>query len=399
VNRFFPTSEYPKALLRDDVALLVLTVLESLGLSNESSLAAASGLDESAVNRSLLHLYQDKMVEYGRNHVRVAERGKWLIDTFDLSSTLLESFDQGLHLTDPEAEVSFRGVLEDYRNAAYPQYLNTVSTCRVWWRLMKPPSQNAEPAFEEAKRRIALAFLVRDMRNWCLHEGLAIERLKSAKHLLDLFSKSDLKFGRASEGVKNAWKLASSLDEKNFQFGLENDFVFFFIRFSRFQEKSALNIWFDDWNALEPKLESVAERTRRGALESTFALLEHKAADEPSWEAWFHGGRSAPTDLFLLLSSNYHFDEIVLRTGQGPGTVRGLLEAIKTRCTELLKENEPATIWDQANTMGSDTSVSQEQIRKRAYELYTQRGGARHELPPSGSDTSIERHPTTKRKQ
>lgn len=163
-------SRYPKAILTDETALTILVVIEREGLLTEEDITAKSGIDRNNVSQQIYRLQLDGLVEHGGAHVRLTDRGRFLIDRFDLTETIL---DDALSSLEPDAvrRRALSRVMRLYRKESPVLFQNSLCTMRVWGTMLKSLLSTTEAHItEDEVHGCSKSFLLRDLRNWCLHQ-------------------------------------------------------------------------------------------------------------------------------------------------------------------------------------------------------------------------------------
>src|SRR5271166_3457954 len=121
-------SEYPQSLLRDESCSLLLAALEIQGLSTEEELQKLLvGIDHITLTKSLLQLNLNHMVEITSSYIKIADKGRLLLDRLEVSAMLITHNIYGLGLSQLDQQ-NILALISDYRAAAFPLYLNTVAT-------------------------------------------------------------------------------------------------------------------------------------------------------------------------------------------------------------------------------------------------------------------------------
>src|SRR5690242_6132771 len=95
---------YPRSILQDSLPVTILALLERSGLITEDQLVAMAGADEGKTKEALFDLRLNSLIEYGSHHLRLTERGKRLIDRFDLAQEIISNVLDTLDLGDEEKE-------------------------------------------------------------------------------------------------------------------------------------------------------------------------------------------------------------------------------------------------------------------------------------------------------
>ena len=165
--------QYPEAVLRSQLALIVLSLLERSGLSTDEDLQQELGIESHRVLSELLKLYQDRFTDYKNQSIQVSERGKLLLDALGLSEPIVDDILDSLALSTEERSV-YRPLILSYRNESFHQYLNSVASIRMWDRLVRlTPKTEQDKDFEGWVGGAKLMLLLRDVRNWYVHSELS----------------------------------------------------------------------------------------------------------------------------------------------------------------------------------------------------------------------------------
>ncbi len=348
-------TEHPDAILRDEITLLLLALLERGGMLTESELQNELKIERPALVKKLLSLHRDKCIEYSRHHIRVSDRGKQIVDRFSLNEEIINDLLSELPLTPDERE-AFKEAVREYRNHDFDRYLGSVTALTSWSHTWKLSSlkRDAEP---DGARVGSLAILLDDLQDWSVFHfsghGMEVPQLR----IWDLAGQN----APTSEGpIKKAiqWislKKAVEEDAQPWQRVkiLDSPGLGLFCTVKLLQRSSDATVWKDDWSP-------------HGVLFDNLDLCESPreilscAADYGS-EHW--GGyptsrerlrlRRPETsitrlvslsigDLLLKLFSAGSFDQLVSRTGVEAATLERLLNQIKEKCDALLSGKVPA---------------------------------------------------------
>jgi hypothetical protein len=167
--------QYPQAILKDRLAVLIMVFLERNGLADETDIQNQLNSEKYAVLSALLKLYQDRFLQYKAQSVQVTERGKLLIDALGLADSIVEDILDDLKLISDEREI-YQRLLSNYRNTAFNQYLNSLGTIHAWEQLCKIAIKNSvkddeSSTFEVWLKAGKLALLIRDLEIWRSHMG------------------------------------------------------------------------------------------------------------------------------------------------------------------------------------------------------------------------------------
>lgn len=157
-------SEYPDPLLKDQLALIVLVLLERGGLVKESELQAELAVEPRIIVEKLLALHHNKCIEYSRDHVKITERGRELVDRFALTNDIVDDLLNRLPASS-RGSSRFKNLLLEYRRRHFDQYLESVTAVRAWSRASRMTSLLASERPESAEIG-SLAILIWDFAQY-----------------------------------------------------------------------------------------------------------------------------------------------------------------------------------------------------------------------------------------
>jgi hypothetical protein len=161
-------AEYPRILLRDEFPIVILAMLERTGLTTETELVQHVRIEPHKLSGILIDLHRNQFVEFGRNSIRVSDRGKILLERFDTHSGVIEDFLDSLHLQDAE-RTAYRLIVRTYRDKAFPQYLNSLCSIKTWEAIADKAEPERRDQYEGSSHIGKQTLLIRDLRNWFVH--------------------------------------------------------------------------------------------------------------------------------------------------------------------------------------------------------------------------------------
>lgn len=159
-------SKYPDAILKDEIALLLLSLLERGGLLTEDELQSQLNIGRRQLTQKLFSLHKDSLVEYSSHHIRVSERGKQVIDRFGLNDDIIDDLLSTLPLAVDNA-LSLKKAVKEYRDHAFNRYLSSLISIQCWHSVCGIDSFK-EGGDEDDEIVGLLAILLDDLRNWYL---------------------------------------------------------------------------------------------------------------------------------------------------------------------------------------------------------------------------------------
>lgn len=356
-------AKHPRSILTNENALLVLALLERSGLTTEEDLSTRVNLELPILKKTLLDLQMNGLVEYGSQHVRLTERGKYLIDRFKLQSAILDDVLDMLTLQGKERE-DYKFLLNVYRDSAFRFYQNSLCSIRVWSDLAKRVPSKEDPKKVTAETLAYMqTLLLRDLRNWWQQahppKGTLdkvddeLRSILTANYLLEdppvgepridiYFFPRKLKALREKESGEERGQPSSHEAHK----------MRLFLMFNDFQATSEPDKWFDNWCEAEPTFPNEKRFknpdnyiTKVIRLLKTWVGAEHPEGEKglPALlsERWSinraKNDRAGELIDMLLFCSN--LDEISNMTGLSKDSVRTLLTEISDKCRTLLEQD------------------------------------------------------------
>lgn len=353
-------SEYPDALLSDQLAMVILVLLERGGLVTELELQQELEVDSPTVIRKLVALHHDKCIEYSRDHLRISDRGRLLIDRFALNDDIVDDLLHGLPVSAGRRDFLKSAILR-YRNSAFQQYLNSVKAIRFWSRASRLPALK-DPAQPDLSGIGSLALLISDLRHHLKDEHEIAHLSGHGTHMSGLMSGSDslgtqLPMDDAAhtaiawlaachnlEESKAPWKEVKLLDTP----GLP---VFFAFQFSRkaFETSRWLDEWEDDGRSfmILSKCNSGREASERfGELWETnwrheSGLFSERVLGNVRQRVDSTLPLGNVADFLIKLFAASSLDHLVRTTGLSREPLELLLNQIRSHCDMLLPKREP----------------------------------------------------------
>jgi hypothetical protein len=151
---------YPESVLEDRSYVVLLSALERQGASTTAELADVAAMDPVDVGARMMILYRNQLVELADECFQVGHRGKTLLDRFQIGDDIIDDV-IGATTQDRWRE-TLRGILANYRDDAYVNYLGSLRTQYTWKTIL----DNAGPVTAEQRAGTRLALLVRDFEDW-----------------------------------------------------------------------------------------------------------------------------------------------------------------------------------------------------------------------------------------
>jgi len=166
-------SDYPRSVLRNEESIAILAFLERQGGATEDEMLPFC-TDKASLSAALLELHRNQLVDVNPAFVRITQRGKTLLDRFDLRVDIVEDVLESLALSSTE-KTAYRQRLVEYREHAFPLYLNSLRSMRMWEQfdekvLPRKPTYVSSPTEPVVDRSTAkLTILLRSLRDWLIH--------------------------------------------------------------------------------------------------------------------------------------------------------------------------------------------------------------------------------------
>jgi hypothetical protein len=353
-------ADYPRSVLTDEFYISILALLERDGWSTEAMIAAKLDGDLPRTTAALLELHRNDLIEVTRDFVAVSDRGRILLDRFSLGQDVLEDLLDGLLLGDLE-RVGYRSALSIYRQRAFTQYRDSLSTLRVWKDLATNCALASPAKYQGSPWQTGtLVLLLRDLRNWFVHNPYGAEPSSTDNVDIGVFLADPWVFTASQEKsfskthVAARWLHAFGEDDPQVVAPVSNDEekrAFSSLRlFDTFQRHYASDAWLSVWveniekpnanrslqavcTALEGTIRELDQlvQSREGRWVST-VTTNPKSATDPVWSA----------EVFDALLGAPNLDEFAGMVGKSPQAARMLLATIQSRCQALLKSVEVA---------------------------------------------------------
>ncbi len=149
---------YPQSILTDNTYLVLLALMERQGASTVEELANLTSLDVTEVASRLTVLYANQLIHIHRDFSQLSERGRTLLDRFELGSAVIAELLEGTF--SDEQQDTWCQLLTQYRASAYSDYLVSLRTQYVWRQLV------TDAVSTDAADAAQLALLFRDVSDW-----------------------------------------------------------------------------------------------------------------------------------------------------------------------------------------------------------------------------------------
>ena len=164
--------KYPRSILENENALLLLAILEQNGLATEDELNSFTNFDKYLYKKLLLDLQLNQLIQYRSNFIRLTRKGKIFIDRFNLVEPILSDLVEKLGYKGKEKE-DFEQILFQYRSSAFDFYQNSLCTIKTWEKFAETENASLIKAnsqlFLDELLGGTLSLLLRDLRNWWTH--------------------------------------------------------------------------------------------------------------------------------------------------------------------------------------------------------------------------------------
>lgn len=306
-------SSYPRPILRNNLPLMVLAIVEKGGLVTEASLAKQAAIGENELQGVLFDLRLDNLLEYGSHHVRLTERGKGVISRFELDIDVASSILDVLQMEGEHRE-SFARSIQAYRDSAYKLYLNSLCSAWTWHDLAHNTFQKRASSFSREIVAGMRTLVARDLDHWWkrvrmqnetpLFSARVREGCAFVSDTLRIWEASDDELGvfaRLSRALEEPWRELPRISISD-DAPQESPVPVVFLSFVKFRSASEPDLWFDRWHQLRI---SLPQRRRRQRLLSYTRELQNflstytKTPDVRSPESWF-----APTNYSSILEGS-----------------------------------------------------------------------------------------------
>ena len=355
-------STYPRPLLGNSLPLVLLALLERSGLVTENKLLEQAGAAEADTKNALFDLRLSNLIEYGSHYVRITDRGRILLNRFNLDQDVVSEILDLLALSSEERE-SYRFALGTYRENAYTSYLNSLGSVHALMDLCRDVP--AERTLDREKLAIGRkVLLTRDLVYWW--------RAKEAKAPLaggepEYHCKIlALRFDGWKAGINEAypeWSFTNALlrgakeDSLSERFtptpksGLEERLWTYFDLFRRSSEP---NIWFDrledvksNWfrskNSLENLTTYLAELSTSMRALSADEWPMYTVANLHVHMPWLHaidGGSVGASGLLEGIRIATRLTEFVGLSGLSREEAQAFLRETADKCQALLDSDK-----------------------------------------------------------
>jgi hypothetical protein len=357
-------SEYPRTLLDSALAAKILTLVERNGLSTQDELTSQLDLKPQTLSAALIDLHQNRLIEFGRNSVRVSLRGKWFLDCLSVDGDIVEDVLKDLPVEKSE-QSGFTHLIHYYRQQAFPQYLNSIATMRavrLFIGIMEKPSLGKARLGNREASETASAMnftaLLRDLRNWRVHREpprSVFDHLREETRIAITGDEPiDQVFTKCSKRYSNLY--GSAIKHKKI-------YLKFMDTLNDFQESWQRDDWFDSWVDVVHH----AEGSEAPTYNSFIKLLQVKSRDtgtSSSEAAWWSElaaedtGDDVWTHFFLAVS----LDDLSKRTGIPIERVQAIVRNVQERSTSLL-EDKAVAINTSKSASSDDETVGNVNLR------------------------------------
>jgi hypothetical protein len=353
------SAKYPRAILRTEHPMLVLGVLERKGLTTEDDLQESTGIPQPLLKKALLDLHLNQLVEYGSQYVRLTEKGKMLIERFELQTTILDDVLDSLELRGQERR-DYAVVLNSYRSGSFRFYQNSLCSLRVWksWAEAVPETEEFKDRSEHIRAGMH-SLLLRDLRNWIRHVPFHWEEFdtvsESTRSLLSVHDTDDL---RLSSPQKNFVIIYLSNLERGAVYDpavkdVDPPKPRVFVTVSSlldalhsFQAASEPDIWFDDYCEIVgtlPDGRRYQNPTRYIKALQASLWPKHAEPDTALDAGQLFATKWSPKrfvlepgpDFLELLMMCSTIEELLRATGLAETTLRDVLVTIRDKCVNL----------------------------------------------------------------
>jgi hypothetical protein len=348
-------SGYPRPLLNGRLPLLILALLERGGLVTEPQLIKEAGEDERLVKEALFDLSLGKLIEYGSNHIRLTEKGKEIIDRFQLDKEAVGEVLDMLSLEGEEREI-YQLALRAYRNISYLNYLNSISSLRALKYIADLALLEVGAHTQAETRSGMFVFLTNDIAHWWKRISIypIVGQLPSAVVGHCSFISTKLTEWSDSDDETLLTRYTRALNAPSSElFGrIENKdpertpAVQCVSDFFNFRLRSETSGWFDQWAELTVRvpeafpdqsghyLEAIQHELAQMATRQVTLAARYDSDPRFNAESYFTG--EANTFLESLLTAR-SMQELTRLSGMSYQTLKLLIEKIAHQCQVLLE--------------------------------------------------------------
>ena len=260
-------AEYPRSLMRDELPILILALLERKGLTTETELMQHVRIEPHRLSAILFDLHRNQFIEFGRNSVRVSNRGKSLIERFDAHSNVIDDFLDGLPLQSKE-RTAYRLVVRNYRDTAFTQYLNSLCSINTWEYIADQTEPERSEKHTASTNVGKLTLLIRDLRNWFMHTRPPVNQFDNLSDLVRrAITSEELTLTNDSSPASRAVLWLHTLGQSRTELRSNSStvepasLVESLRLLDEFQKSWEKNEWFDSWCDASQKL---AEKPQTG---------------------------------------------------------------------------------------------------------------------------------------
>lgn len=354
-------NKYPKSILNDDKALLLLALLERNGLATEDELSNGINLEKYLLKRILIDLQLNQFIQYGSNYVCLTEKGKNIIERLDLLEPIISDLVESLGYEGKEKK-DFEQVLSQYRSSSFDFYQNSLCTIKIWKSLAEEvPTESISSQFLEELIGGMRSLLLRDLRNWWAHSLQPSSTFqdinKDLQFLICTTKLEETKIPKTWDSKKvYAVIFLNKLEKENLhstsphlikdKFEIEP----LISAFHTFQYNSAPFEWYDDLCVALPEITSKRKAKNKEIFIKTFNELLEQSRSERNliktdkkisiniYHDWIPTKKETKVsnDILemLMVSSDIH--DLSSRTGIQETSLKNLLIDIRNKCDDLL---------------------------------------------------------------
>ncbi len=335
--------DYPNSLFDDERNLLLLAWIEKSGATSDLEVQEGTGWSKHLCNSLLMNLYQNKLIDYERNYIKISNKGKFTLERLNLSETLISDLIDSLKLSKKIGD-ELDIYLKTYRKTYYEQYLDTLKALQVWdtYAALNKESLLNSSALSFTRLVIVLfdliniPMLVTDTVGKLLstsiskYESVATKDTK-ATSVLQLTSK------RKKFDIKDAIGFINNTSESR-SFGDELDKVdqkiwsFIVVR-NHLAHDNFSSKWYEVFSSYKTK---DYEKSFEKAFDSFLDLnIDHYRKDKIQFKKYFNPKIEASTSLLSkILEVNYHLgnyeqiDELSIDLGQNKESLLAVLNEL-----------------------------------------------------------------------
>jgi hypothetical protein len=359
-------AEYPRSIFESKLPVVVLAILERSGLTTEEELTEQVKVEKKELLSTLLDLHHNELIVFGRNTVRISDRGKTLLDRFRLYEGIIEDLLDALSLRGNERD-AYRKVVLNYRDNAFPQYLNSLCTMRTWKTLTAHIPQRGgtkkereqESKMRQLSERAGLfTILLRDLRNWWINASPPDDIFETLsdqirKVITDEEPNYKLHFrysGNVHSKALGFLQILQAPSDERIHYIVkkgEAPVVRALIILDGFQRGKEKDDWYDHWCDASPKVLKESKSTIRflNRLEHTLPMREPQDGvlrfhhvDFSGSSSWWQGYQrnDLSSDFLMKLMLAPSISRLSSMTNMSEDKVVALITKIQQQCTDLL---------------------------------------------------------------